>query len=198
LTIAGLMVMILLIGIALGALRRPSYLAAAFLFSAALVILTTSILGVLYTRGSARAFWSGFAIGGWMYLLLHYGPFCDTAIGPYTFSTAVLDVLYDRFGPSTMPVLEAPRTLALPAVEEAPTSVMPSGTVGGFVALPPSPVPSAWEAWTDVDWGAVWGGTRAPSSVFRIGHSLLCLVAGLAAGLLARRWALRGREEPNR
>jgi hypothetical protein len=184
LTISGLMAVILLTAIGLGTLSRPTELAAAFLFSAAIVILTVSILGALYAQGTSRTFWSGFTIGGWMYLLLHFGPFCDTSIGPYTFPTAVLDVLNESFTPPSPP----PRPL--PAIEVA------AGTAVGAFANPPAVAASgAWDAWTEVDRGRLWGGTRAPSSFFRIGHSLLCLVAGLAAGLLARWWAQRGRAE---
>jgi hypothetical protein len=181
LTISGLMALILLTAIGLGTLSRPTELAAAFLFSAAIVTLTVSILGALYARGTSRTFWSGFAIGGWMYLLLHYGPFCDTSIGPYTFPTAGLDVLYDAFTP--------PPPRPLPAI-------VATGTAGGFFPNPPAVAASgAWDAWTEVDRGRLWGGTRAPSSFLRIGHSLLCLVAALGAGLLARWWARRGRAE---
>jgi hypothetical protein len=194
------MALILLSGVALGALSRPSQLVAALLFSVATVILTASILGALYARGASRAFWSGFAIGGWMYLLLQYGPFCETSIGPYTLPTAILDVLYDALAPGTPPPMVAETGAMsgmsmMPGMSNGMGMAMP-GMMGSTVGIVSSAhSPRAWDAWVEVDRGRVWAGTRAHSSFFRIGHSLLCLVAGLAAGLLARWWAERGRGE---
>jgi hypothetical protein len=188
-TIAALMALVLLTGVGLAGLTRPSQLAAAFFFSAATVILTGAIVGALYARGSARAFWGGFAIGGWTYLIFQYAPPLDTQVGPYTLPEAVLDILYDATAPP-QPVPTAPAQytgMMMPS--------MPPGTTTPFIlaAAPASPVPTpsqtAWEAWSEIDRGRVWTGTRAPSSFFRIGHSLLCLLAALGAGLLARWWS---------
>jgi hypothetical protein len=202
LTIAALMGFVLFAAVAFAALARPSQLAAALLFSGATVVLTIAIIGALFARGPQRAFWAGFAIGGWMYLLMQYGPFFDTAVGPYTFPTAALDVLYDAISPP-VPQNMPPPTSAMPGMQMAmPGSGGAPGPGGygvmagrmGSYGAPPSP--SAWDAWTEVDRGRIWNGTRAPMTFFRIGHSFLCVLAGLAAGLLGRSWAGRAATRP--
>jgi hypothetical protein len=50
------MILVLTSGIGIAALCRPTQLAAACLFSAALVMLTISILGALYAPRRARPF----------------------------------------------------------------------------------------------------------------------------------------------
>jgi hypothetical protein len=189
LSIAALMLMLVIIAVGLAALSRPTQLAAAFLFSTSLLVLTVAIVGALHGRGATRAFWSGFAIGGWMYLSLQYGPFCETQIGPYTFPTTVLDVLYEAMNPRPSP----PRPVATIPVTATNTGMAMMMLSMAGAGPPSSPSLSAWEAWTELDHGRVWGGTRASSSFFRIGHSLLALLVGLAFGFLARRWSISAR-----
>ncbi len=48
------------------------------LFTAAVVLLIFALVATIYHRGSARAFWAGSAISGWIYLLLALGPLAAT------------------------------------------------------------------------------------------------------------------------
>jgi hypothetical protein len=202
LSIAALMVLVLFAGVGLAALARPSRLAAASLFSGALGALTVALVGTIWTRGLSRAFWSGFALGGGTYLLLQYGPFCETQVGPYTLPTAAIDLLYAAISPpersqviasvgtwggSVSTGTTVPSSAGIPAGGNTTMTVMAAGG-SGYLAAPPAPPLSPWQAWTAIDQGQGWTGTATPQSFYRIAHSLLAVLFGLVTGLLAVWW----------
>jgi hypothetical protein len=78
------MIAIALIGIGIGTLVRPTQLGAVILNVLLLTMLLTAILGLLFRRGSKRAYWTGFAVFGWAYLMLAFFLFWekDLAISP--------------------------------------------------------------------------------------------------------------------
>ena len=63
-SLRGLMVLIVLLGIALAALHFPTPLWASIWFSLPLGMLTLAIPAAIYGRGERRAFWVGFACCG--------------------------------------------------------------------------------------------------------------------------------------
>jgi hypothetical protein len=201
-SIAALMALVLISGIGLAALSRPSQLAAAFVFSVATVLLTVAILGAIHARGTARAFWSGFAIGGWMYLFLQYGPYCEAQIGAHTLPSAALDLLYAVLAPP-QPQTGATWSAGNSTVHMGPgrdmRGMMGGGGMGGGGNNSSGPAAQGlWATYTTPVWGgAVWNGPQAQPTFFRIGHSLLSMLAGLGAGLLARSWAGRAQEAQN-
>ena len=69
-SIRSLMGYVVLVGVAIAALARPTDGWAVFLSTFALGMLPTSLLGVIYRRGVARAGWVGYAIFGWSFFLL--------------------------------------------------------------------------------------------------------------------------------
>ncbi len=68
-TLKGLMVVIALIGVGTGAMIRPNKFWALVLPVFLLTMLLTAILGFLIRRGPKRAYWVGFALFGWAYLV---------------------------------------------------------------------------------------------------------------------------------
>ena len=62
--------------------------------SLALLVLTIALLGVLHRRGPGRAYWSSFALCGWLYLLVNFGPWFETQISPDLLTTALLDIMH--------------------------------------------------------------------------------------------------------
>ena len=69
----------LLIAVALFALYAAGvignvYVLADLAFTATVFILLTSILGVIYRRDELRSYWVGFAVFGWGYSVLAFGP----------------------------------------------------------------------------------------------------------------------------
>jgi hypothetical protein len=69
LTLKRLMIVIAAIGVGLAVLVKPNWLWASVLPPVLVFMLLTAILGLLFRRGRKRAYWTGFALFGWVYLL---------------------------------------------------------------------------------------------------------------------------------
>lgn len=67
-TLKSLMIVVATIGVGVAALARPNKGWAIILSAFFLILLLTSLLGILLRRGPRRAFWIGFALFGWAYL----------------------------------------------------------------------------------------------------------------------------------
>ena len=57
------------------------------MFTLALLVLLTSLLGIVYRRDRGRVFWVGFALFGWCYMVAVFGPWCNVHIAPRLLST---------------------------------------------------------------------------------------------------------------
>lgn len=73
-SLAGMMAGVGVVGIGLAALSNPSEHWDAAVWSIAVSLFATSIVGALFSKGRHRAFWAGFAIFGWVFLLIRWGP----------------------------------------------------------------------------------------------------------------------------
>jgi hypothetical protein len=69
-TVAGMMILLLGLGLVLASLRFPSDAAAAAVLLVTQATLAFAILAVVYRAGEGRAFWLGFALFGWGYMAL--------------------------------------------------------------------------------------------------------------------------------
>ena len=69
-SIAGMMILLLGLGLVLASLRFPSDAAAAAALLVTQATLAFAILAVVYRAGAGRAFWLGFALFGWGYMAL--------------------------------------------------------------------------------------------------------------------------------
>jgi hypothetical protein len=69
--------------------------------SLALGILTLAILGVILRRGERRAYWTGFAVCGWMYLVLSHGPWFSENIRHRLVTTEILSWSYPLLVPES-------------------------------------------------------------------------------------------------
>jgi hypothetical protein len=69
-SIAGMMILLVALGLALACLRFPSEGAAAAVLLVTQVILAVAVLAVVYRTQERRAFWLGFALFGWGYMAL--------------------------------------------------------------------------------------------------------------------------------
>jgi hypothetical protein len=101
-TIRALVALVLIIAFALAALRGANVGWAAASILATLVALCTATLGGLVRRGPSRPEWIGFALFGWAYFLLHFGPWADwkKGYGPARFTTwAVVGLVLPRLDP---------------------------------------------------------------------------------------------------
>src|SRR5690349_7564089 len=92
-SLAALVGAVLLCGVGLAALRWPSALAANAMFSLALAALVVALVAVANCRGAKRAYWSGFALGGWVYLAVALGPWIDRIYTTHLVTTAFLHLV---------------------------------------------------------------------------------------------------------
>ena len=101
-SIRGLIALVLFVGFALAALRGASLGWATASIMLALVALSMATLGCLTGSGPGRSSWIGFAVFGWIYFLLHFGPAAEwkKGYGPAHFTTWALDgLLLPRVSP---------------------------------------------------------------------------------------------------
>ncbi|MFI5460003.1 MAG: hypothetical protein ACHRXM_31675 [Isosphaerales bacterium] len=183
-SIAWLMGIIFVIGVGLAALRHPSKLWASLLFTMTIGVLVVSLLGALFHRGLARQFWAGFAVCGWFYMLLNFGPWFESAVSPYLFTTACLDLIYPR--------VAAPERTAMVSDDVAKV-----GLASPFEG-PPSPPANIWEHWTTIDNAKAGFFVANDFDVTRskpfqlIGHSVWALLFAYLGGVIARHFARLG------
>jgi hypothetical protein len=98
-TIGGLMAVVLVLAIGLAALRNPSVLWVGTIFLATRVILALGAIGVVLRKHAERAWWLGFSVFGWGYLvLLTPSPTTMTSMQLPTWS--LLAALRPALGPS--------------------------------------------------------------------------------------------------
>jgi hypothetical protein len=93
-SLAGLMGLILLLGISFASLKNPTDLWASLLFYLVVALLLAAVLGIFGGRG--RLAWAGCALFGWFYLLCAFCPWPvlnDDGLRPPRLPTAVLDDL---------------------------------------------------------------------------------------------------------
>jgi hypothetical protein len=172
-----------LVAVACTALMNASDTWAMLLHSALLGLLLMGVLRAVYRHGPVRAFWIGFALFGWVYLILvywvHYNSqFADefnNPAGSQLATTRLLQQGYDH---------------VLPLVRKPPANAGKGS--GGFGAGGGSG-------------GGFFGGGPAPNSDYpdqqtfmRVGQPLCALLLALVGGWIARGLEQsRGRHEPH-
>lgn len=117
-SIASLLVVIGILGVALAALRNPSYLWANVTFSVAFVMLVVAIINAVYGCAARRAYWFGFALFGGAYFAVCSIPGLRDSICPRLASEVLFDLLYPAFAP--------------PMPTPTPTRFQTMGTIGSM------------------------------------------------------------------
>lgn len=180
-SVAGLMGIVLLAGVAFAALRNPTLLWANAFFSLYLALLTLAILGAWYRR----AFWKGFLVFGGTYFLLNFAPWFNVHFSPHLLTTSLFDMAYaDKHIASPdsdyFPVNGGSRSwgsLDLGAREPVPWPMIPGHG------------PTYWSQATRFAsmTGAVKSDyfTASNDRFQRIGHSLFGMIAALIGGFAA-------------
>jgi hypothetical protein len=179
-SICGIMVMIVLLGVACAALRTPSRFWANVWFSVALAAVTLAIPAAVSSQGGRRAFWVGFATCGWVYFLVSLGPWFDREIGYQLLTTTILDILSPHI---------------------VQNEYLLQGYIAGF--NPPSApgLPTPWQAWNLPDfrqsdtWSVGYTTLHSPWLYLRIGHAGCCLLLAYLGGEIAR-YVHAARSEP--
>jgi hypothetical protein len=180
------------------ALANPGQTSAMAVVTGAIVLLLSAVLAAIYCKAAVRAFWLGFAICGWSYLLLVWvclereltpdpnGRILATAWILDKLADATIEpqaLLYSPYADTAPRSPDATR-YAAPSNPYAarpgrqPASAVPVPTYQGYSAFPGTPEMSAWRC------------------LLQIGHTLWALLFGFAGGVLGchlhRRGSRRG------
>jgi MFS family permease len=172
-SIRGLMAFIVILGVAILALRTPSRIWANACYSIALGAVTVSISAAVASVAERRAFWVGFATCGGVYFLFALAPWFDEKTSHQLVTTTMLD-------------LAAPYLVDNAYLLNA-----------HFLTMnPPSPpdAPTSWQQWNLPDfrtsgnekWAVGYVTLHSPFLYLRIGHALFCLLAAIAGGEVSR------------
>ncbi len=180
--------MLLIVGAAAGlaALRDASEIWAGIMLTLVLLILGTAIFGAIYSCGRRRAGWLGFAVFGWGYFMLAFGPGFSSELGNRLPSTRLLFGLHPRneFG----------------SWESSSLSRRLLDVYGSEAALGWDKMHGSWVIMGlqegDAPWLRTWAwlagflGTARPEydqeQFVRIGNCMAVLAVGLLGGLIAR------------
>src|SRR5262249_23877746 len=140
-------------------------------------LLITAVPGIMCCRDRRRASWLGFAFFGWGYLILCFAPWFETRVGPYLFSTELLELLYPRISDQTAFHVPAHWTMALSSWRSRPTPMawaqdLAPAPLGHHPRRPPP------GSCGHTSRGAIDPpGSDAPSSVLRPRSSVQTLIA---------------------
>lgn len=176
-----LLLAVLSAGVAFAALRSPSDTWASALFTLAVALLLVATLRAVHRRDHIRAYWLGFALFGWAYLILSLVP--ETT--PRLATTGLLDALFARVHGHTGEVVSADflrqgRRLSQRGggLKSVPSVAFSDGKRlvtlgGGFTSV---------RVW-DVSTGRPLSVASADPEGFRqVGHSLLALLIACVGG----------------
>lgn len=119
-SIAGMMGLILVGALGLAALRSATEAWAALVLAVTLGLLGFAILGAIYRRDDGRAWWAGFALFGWGYLLLAFGPWVPGELSPRPGSRLLLTTVYQRLRMANQARLVPPAVSSPVRVRPAP------------------------------------------------------------------------------
>jgi hypothetical protein len=193
-SIASLLVVIGVLGIALAAFRNPSYMWANITFTVAFAAIVLAIINTIHGRGACRAYWLGFALCGGTYFATCTVPGIRDSLCPRLATEMIFDCIYPHVSPPSGPDFPWANTQA--ATQRARMRAM------GIEPAPPT-FESRWSAWNEPDRtngdGYQIGTVKLVSSeAFRqIGHALATLlVAVLGASYAQRRYERVTRDVP--
>jgi hypothetical protein len=182
-TIAGLLGLVLFLGVGFAALREASELWDSAVFSTTVGMLSASVLLAVHRADRRRAFWLGFALFGWISL----GASLIPSIESQLLTTRVLTFLDSKMpgrAPATITWVaqsgpgNAPQTLSL-------------SLDGNTLSLIPPGAPVNWN--TSITGCLTGRSSGTTESFLRIGHSLVALVLAYLGGHLSRGLSDRGR-----
>ena len=163
------------------ALLNASPIVAAAMTGAVALLLVATVVLSIYRTGDKRAFWIGFAIFGWSYLLLCYGPIFTETNSPFGWTRLITGrlatALYNRIHGTTGVQVA---TFAY----SYPVNPYPGVPVTVYVPSPPPPMPVPVAA------PVAAGPDRV--DFLSVAHSLWALTIALGGGWFAA-WASRSR-----
>jgi hypothetical protein len=197
-SIANLLLVISFVAVAIAALREATDLWDSGIFSLTAGLLLASVLLAVHRTGRSRAFWLGFALFGWSFLIATLIPPIEARL----LTTKALAFIDARVPRAAFADFDSDGVVDLfLANVSAPSVVVRDSGDGTFRDVTPGPTadpgnkPSRWETvvWsTSTGWKMLLGTGGTSENVVRIGHSLLTLLVAMAGGALSRAIHLRG------
>jgi MFS family permease len=177
-----LFIAVLVLAIALAALKFANPIWASSLFTLLLVVLFAGFLGAVFGRGERRVFCAGLVLSGLGYLLAVYGPWFESHVSGHLATTRLLNHVHSGSKKSTfVPVSastsysELARMLRNPgddtAARDRQVVMTTQPAMGVRVTIGPS-----------------------RNDIMRVGHSLFAFLMAVAGGATARWIWLRGQQ----
>ena len=209
-TIAGLIGLVALAGLATAAISAATSAWAGFWYSLTFFLLLASLLGIGFGRGSRRVFWTGFAALGWGYMVLQYVPIFGHYLGPRMLAPAGSGPLFEaihsdessaNFGMGGMGggVQFDYMLIDRSPAGSGPEPIDPMSTHGGFRSVPVDPIALAATTSGGFPSPTNTGATpqKSPYAIpnfaafQRIGTALEALIWATLGGWAARYFAAR-------
>ena len=159
-SIAGLMGFVVIVALGFGGLKEATPMWASACFTVAFVGLIAGSLIAFQARGRSRAFWTGFAVSGWIYFASMF------AIGSPPRVNApplLIELLLDRMEPMIHP----------PFITSVLTSTATPITATTSIPTLPTAPPAA---------PFIVSFNTAPLNYRQVGHSLAALLVGYLGG----------------
>jgi hypothetical protein len=181
-SIAWSMVVIFVIALSFAGLRNADQFWTGILLFLTLTILACSACGLAYRREASRAGWFGFAVFGWGYFVLTFGPYSATEVRSMLPTTQALAYLHARLRPGGFALLTTvyPPPEGTGIAKVVFTDIQPAG---GLVT---APGPSAPGAYSFVERYATVGDNF--EHFLRVGHCLFTLLVGSVGAMIARQF----------
>jgi hypothetical protein len=186
-SIASLLALVVVVAVAVAALRAANEAWESGAFGATLLILLTAVLLAVHRAERRRAYWLGFALFGWTYLIASLVPSVEPRM-PTTKGLAYLDSQIRVRKTFTVRLALANATASGPNTVQA-VALSPQG---GTLATSSQGVVRLWNVTT----GALLTGPNGTTESFlSIGHSLAALVLAFLGGHASRYLYGTGRAE---
>ena len=167
-TIGSLLVVVVFVAVTFAALREATDIWDAGVFGVTLLTLLTAVLLAVHRSEPSRAFWLGFALFGWMYLIASLVPSVESRL-PTTKGLVYLDSkVPGRSSVFTVTFTSSGSNVAATAVQALAFS-----TDGSTLA---TKSPGAVRLWNTTSGKLLAGPYSSSESFVRIGHSLLSLI----------------------
>jgi hypothetical protein len=174
-----LVILVLLLGVGLAALRESNETWDSGIFSFTLGILLISIPLAIYRTEKRRAFWLGFTLFGWIYLGLSLVPSIESRL----ITTRAITFL-DSEMPRSIPASDALCDL-LVVNNSQPIALTVNKGNGNFIDMPVVAGSTPWLP-TILAGPSLTGSSGTTENFVTISHSLLTLIAAILGGLLSR------------
>jgi hypothetical protein len=202
-SIASVLLVISFLAVAIAALREATDLWDSGIFSLTASVLLASVLLAVHRTGRGRAFWLGFALFGWSYLIASLVPPVEARLlttkalasldskVPRATATGVAWADFDSDG--LVDILVANASASDAVFRNRGNGTFQDVTSGSPAAPGNKPSSAETIVWNTSTVLKLFLGTRWTSGNFvRIGHSLLTLLVAMSGGALSRSIYVRG------